>query len=242
MLTSDLPTGTVTFLFTDIEGSTKLAREYPDSWESMRVRHDSILRKAIESNHGYIFETLGDSFYSAFHKPGEALQAALKAQRDLQNEPWDNASVRVRMGIHTGEAETDGKDYRGYITLSLVQRIMSAGHGGQILLSYATENLLQGHLPVDVSLHDMGEHKLKDSPNLVRLFQVVASGLQSDFPALRALNVFPNNLPTQISSFIGREKEIIEIKEIIQNHRLITLTGSGGIGKTRLALQAAAEL
>ena len=239
---NSLPTGTVTFLFTDIEGSTKLAREYPDAWESMHDRHNSILRDAVESHHGFVFETLGDSFYAAFHKPGEALQAALKAQRNLQKESWSHTAVRVRMGIHTGEAETDDRDYRGYLTLSLVQRLMSAGHGGQILLSGATENLLQSQLPDDVTLRNLGEHKLKDTPLPVSIFQAVVPDMQSEFPALRCLAVFPTNLPAHLSSFIGREKEMTEIKGMIQDHRLVTLTGSGGTGKTRLALQVAADL
>ncbi len=241
-MNSDLPTGTVTFLFTDIEGSTKLARAQPETWESLRGRHNAILRGAIESNGGFVFEIIGDSFYAAFHKPGDALKAALKAQRDLQSESWGKADLRVRMGIHTGEAETDGKDYRGYLTLSLVQRVMSAGHGGQILLTNATETLLRGQWPKDVTLRDMGEHKLKDAPLPVRIFQAVIPELSSDFPALRALDVFPNNLPAQITSFVGREKEIAEVKQAIREHRLVTLTGSGGTGKTRLSLQVALDL
>ena len=238
----NLPTGTVTFFFTDIEGSTNLARTYPETWESLRGRHDDILRGAIESNNGFVFQVIGDSFCSAFHKAGDALNAALNAQRGLQREPWGEAIIRVRMGIHTGEAETDGRDYRGYLTLSLIQRVMSAGHGGQILVSNATENLLRGQLPNYVTLRDMGEHKLKDAPLPVRFFQVVVPDLPSDFPALRALDVFPNNLPAQLTSFIGREKEMIEIKQAINEHRLVTLTGSGGTGKTRLSLQVAADL
>src|SRR3989304_8288584 len=206
------PTGTVTFLFTDIEGSTKLARTYPETWEGLRGRHDSILRAAIESYGGFVFQVIGDSFYAAFHKAGDALKAALTAQRNLQSEPWGEAIVRVRMGIHTGEAETDGKDYRGYLTLSLIQRVMSAGYGGQILLSDATEKLILDQLPKDVSLPDMGEHKFKDMSHPVRVFQVSAPDLQSEFPALRTLNVFPNNLPAQLTRFIGREKEIVELK------------------------------
>jgi len=236
------PTGTVTFLFTDIEGSTKLARTYPETWEGLRGRHDSILRAAIESYGGFVFQVIGDSFYAAFHKAGDALKAALTAQRNLQSEPWGEAIVRVRMGIHTGEAETDGKDYRGYLTLSLIQRVMSAGYGGQILLSDATEKLILDQLPKDVSLRDMGEHKFKDMSHPVRVFQVSAPDLQSEFPALRTLNVFPNNLPAQLTSFIGREKEIVELKRELNDHHLVTLTGSGGTGKTRLSLQVAAEV
>ncbi len=128
----NLPTGTVTFLFTDIEGSTRLAREHPETWETARARHDFILREAIESNNGHVFQIVGDSFCAAFHKAGDALKAVLKAQHDLQNETWGEVVIRVRMGIHTGEAEVHEQEYHGYLTLSLVQRVMSAGHGGQI--------------------------------------------------------------------------------------------------------------
>src|SRR5919109_5510525 len=154
---SSLPSGTVTFLFTDIEGSTKLAREYPETWESSRARHHQILREAIESNHGFVFQIIGDAFCAAFHTAADALKAAVKAQQGSQNEAWGECAIHVRMGIHTGEAEVHNDEYRGYLTLSLVQRIMSAGHGGQILVSGATENLLRGQLPQHVSLRDLGK-------------------------------------------------------------------------------------
>src|SRR5215510_4158780 len=146
------------------------------------------------------------------------------------------------MGLHTGEAEAQGKEYRGYLTISLVQRLMSAGHGRQILLSHTTENLLRDHLPKDVSLVDLGEHKFKDILQPVHVFQVIAPDLQREFPALRALDVFPNNLPIQLTSFVGREHELSEIKQLLTTTHLLTLTGPGGTGKTRLALQLAAEL
>lgn len=234
------PTGTVTFLFTDIEGSTSLAREHPEAWETTRAQHDSILREAIESNNGHVFQIIGDSFCAAFHKAGEALKAALKAQHDLQNEPWGEAVIRVRMGIHIGEAEVYEKEYHGYLTLSLVQRVMSAGHGGQILLSNVAENLLHDSLPKDVSLRDMGEHKLKGISRPVRIFQVIALGLQSEFPVLKTQDAHPNNLPVQLTDFIGREKELAEIAEALAQNRLVTLIGAGGTGKTRLATEAGA--
>ncbi len=256
------PTGTVTFLFTDIEGSTKLAREHPETWEGARAWHHAILREAIESNHGYVFQIIGDSFCTAFHTAGDALRAAIQAQRTFStmnasreggrmNESKENSSftihpsslsLKVRMGIHTGEAESHNGEYRGYLTLSMIQRVMSAGHGRQILLSGASENLLHGQLPTDVSLRDMGEHKLKDVPQPARIFQVVAPDLQSEFPALRALDVFPNNLPAQLTSFVGREKEILEVTQMLKQSRLLTLTGSGGTGKTRLSLQVASGI
>ena len=241
-LTKTLPTGTVTFLFTDIEGSTKLAEEHSDKWESLRERHDSILRKAIEANNGYIFQIIGDAVCAAFHKAGDALRAALKSQSDLQHEAWGDVAVRVRMGIHTGEAEADGKEYRGYLTMCLVQRVVSAGHGGQILLSQTSANLLRGQLPKNINLQDMGEHRLKDVPLPTRIFQVVAPGLQGEFPVLRTLSVFPSNLPTQITSFVGREKEVADVKKLLPDTHMLTLIGPGGTGKTRLSIQVASDV
>ncbi len=238
---ADIPTGTVTFLFTDIEGSTKLAREHPETWETSRARHHVIVRGAIESNHGIVFQIIGDGFCAAFHTAGDALNAAHQAQKDLQSEPWGDAAIRVRMGLHTGEAEAHDHEYRGYASLSLVQRLMSAGYGGQVLVSGAAENLLRDGLPKDVSLRDLGKHNFKDVQQPVRVFQVLAPDLQSEFPALRALDVFANNLPTQITSFVGREKELAEVKKLLHDAHMLTLTGPGGTGKTRLSIQAAGE-
>jgi predicted ATPase/class 3 adenylate cyclase len=237
-----LPSGTVTFLYTDIEGSTKLAQEYPEEWETLRAKHDAILREAIGSNSGYVFQVVGDGFCATFHTPKDGFHAAIDAQRKLQTENWGTIPIKVRMGIHTGEAEAHDNEYLGYLTISLVQRLMSAGHGGQILLSHATENLLRGHLPQDISLLDLGEHKFKDIFQLVHVFQVIVPELQKEFPALGALDVFPNNLPIQLTSFIGRERELAEVKQLLSNTRLLTLTGPGGTGKTRLSLQIAQEV
>ncbi len=236
------PSGTVTFLYTDIEGSTKLAQEHPEEWETLRARHHAILREAIGSNNGYVFQVVGDGFCAAFHTQSNALHAAIDAQRKLQTENWGKVSLNVRMGIHTGEAEAHGNEYHGYLTLSLVQRLMSSGHGGQILLSHATENLLRDHLPKDVSLLELGEYKFRDILQPVHVFQVSAPGLQKEFPALRALDVLPNNLPVQLTSFIGREHELSEIKQLLTTTHLLTLAGPGGTGKTRLALQLGAEV
>jgi len=236
------PSGTVTFLFTDIEGSTKLAQQYPDQWEALRARHHAILHSACDTNHGYIFQIIGDAFCIAFHTASDGLNAAIEAQRKLQLEDWGEMFIKVRMGLHTGEAEIHGSEYRGYLTMSLVQRILSAGHGGQILLSSATEALLRGQLPRQVHLRDMGEYKFKDVLQAVRVFQVVAPDMQSQFPPLRALDVFPNNLPIQLTSFVGRTKEIGQIKNRLQQYRLVTLTGSGGVGKSRLSIQVASEV
>jgi predicted ATPase/class 3 adenylate cyclase len=236
------PTGTVTFLFTDIEESTRLAREYSDRWERVRSRHHEILRESIEQNDGFVFQIIGDAFCSSFHKAIDALKAAIQAQQGLQQESWGEAIVRVRMGIHTGEAETDGSDYRGYLTMSLVQRLMSSGHGGQILLSDATEKLSRDRLPEDVRLLDMGEHKFKGIAYPVRVFQVLAPHLQQEFSPIHTPDFLPNNLPAQLTSFVGRKKELEEVSRLLQNTHLLTLIGPGGTGKTRLSIQAASEM
>jgi len=243
---TNLPSGTVTFLFTDIEGSTKLAQEHPDEMPALLARHNQILHQAIEVHNGYVFQVVGDSFSAAFHSASDALNAALEAQRFLQNELWDPAPIKVRMGIHTGAAKLRSASkeahYEGYTTLALTQRIMSAGHGGQVLISNATQQLIRDDLPDGLTLHDMGERRLKDLIRPERLYQLVIPHLPADFPPLKTLDVYSHNLPTQLTSFIGRDHEISEITKLITEHRVLTLTGSGGTGKTRLSLQVAAEL
>jgi predicted ATPase/class 3 adenylate cyclase len=238
-----LPSGTVTFLFTDIEGSTKLAQQYPEAAPGLMARHNEILDRSIQLHDGYIFQRVGDSFCAAFHSAGDALNAALDAQKCLFEESWTPAPVKVRMGIHTGDAQagSDGQ-YSGYTTLALTQRIMSAGHGGQVLLSGATRELVRDSLPHDAGLIDHGERHLKDLLRPERIYQLNLAGLQTTFPPLKTLDSFPNNLPVQLTTFIGREKEIEEIRQELAGHRLVTLTGSGGTGKTRLSLQVAAEM
>jgi predicted ATPase/class 3 adenylate cyclase len=239
----EYPTGTVTFLFTDIEGSTKIAQDHPDSWEDLRHRHHTILYSAIGSQNGYVFEIIGDAFCAAFHTAGDALRAAIRSQQDLQAEKWGEAVIKVRMGIHTGKAEIqNGGLYQGYLTMSRVQRIMSVAYGGQILVSNASCELIRGELPEGVSLLDMKEHRLKGLLNPEHLWQAVSAGLVKEFPALQSLNSIPNNLPIKLTSFIGREKEIAELIQALEDHLLVTLTGSGGTGKTRLSLQVAAEV
>ncbi len=239
----NLPSGTVTFLFTDIEGSTKLAQENPDQWESLRARHHAILQNSMEAHHGYTFQIIGDGFCVAFQNARDGLNAAIQAQRKLQFENWGETALKVRMGIHTGEAELQAKgDYHGYLTLSRVQRLMSAGHGGQVLISLATESLLLNQLPDQVTLKDLGERRLKDLIQPEHIYQLGIPDLPSDFPPLKTLDVYRHNLPAQTTTFIGREQEIAEVKLELENHRLVTLTGSGGTGKTRLALQVAVDL
>ncbi len=251
-----LPTGTVTFLFTDIEGSTRLWQEQPEAMAVSHTRHDAILREAIESNHGYVFQIVGDSFSAAFHNTVDGLNAVLKAQRNLggmqndegriQNSPFNNLhpalALKVRMGLHTGAAEVtaEGK-YEGYATIASTQRVMSVAHGGQVLFSQTTYELLQNDLPENISLRDMGEHRIKDLRAPLRLYQLVAPDLAQDFPPIKSLNAFPNNLPQQLTSFIGREKEVAEAQVKLANARLLTLIGPGGTGKTRLSLQLAEE-
>ena len=241
---SETPAETFTFLFTDIEGSTRLSQTHPAAIPMILARHHAILRAAIESNHGHVFHIVGDSFSAAFHNALDALNAALDGQRSLQAEAWGEIGpLLVRMGLHTGMAKTTedtlGMPYSGYATLASVQRIMSAAHGGQILLSQVTRDLLGDLLPSGVTLLDVGEHHLKDLLRPIHLYQVAASDLPADFPPLRTLDASPHNLPVQLTSFIGREKEISALRALLQTQRLITLTGPGGSGKTRLALQVA---
>jgi class 3 adenylate cyclase len=238
-----LPSGTVTFLFTDIENSTRLWQEQPEAMSHAHALHDRILHEAIEANHGYVFQIVGDSFSVAFHNAQDALVATLTAQRELQTGQKDSAlRVKVRMGLHTGAAEiqANGK-YEGYVTVASSQRVMSVAHGGQILLSHTTVDLLDD-LPEEVSLRDMGEHQLKSLRSSLRLYQLIAPSLPQEFPPVQSLNQFPNNVPTQLTSFIGREKEIAELKSAFEFARLVTLIGSGGTGKTRLSQEVGAQL
>jgi predicted ATPase/class 3 adenylate cyclase len=243
---AELPTGTVTFLFTDIEGSTTLAQQFPAALPAFLARHHAILHAAIEAHHGHVFQIIGDAFCAAFSTVGDALAAALDAQRGLQHEAWHPAPIKVRMGLHTGSAQAGAVDtvaggYAGYTTLARTQRVMSVAYGDQILLSNPTAELLRGQLPAEVTLRDMNEHRLKGLAQPEHLWQLVAPGLATEFPPLKSLTAVPNNLPLQLTSFVGREKEITGIRGLLNLARLVTLTGSGGTGKTRLALEVGAE-
>jgi len=242
---TEAPTGTVTFLFTDIEGSTKLAQEYPGKMPSLLARHNQILNESIESNHGFVFRIVGDSFSAAFHTASDALTAALNAQQKLQNEAWSPAPIKVRMGIHTGTAklrdDAHGTFYEGYQTLALTQRIMSVGHGGQILLSQITYDLAKDKPYGGTELRDMGERRLKDIFKTEHIYQVVAPDLISEFPPLTTIEILNHNLPAQLTSFIGRERELDEARQLLSSTRILTFIGPGGTGKTRLSLQVAAE-
>ena len=239
-----LPTGTVTFLFSDIETSTKLWQDQPDSMRPALARHDQLLREAITENGGYVFKTVGDGFCAAFATAHQALAGALAAQRALTAELWvTNVPLRVRMALHTGSAEERDGDYYGQV-LNRVARLTAVGHGGQILLSAAAQELTRDLLPPSASLIDLGRRRLQDLGRPEQVFQLVHPILRRDFPPLATLDnpAMPNNLPPQLTTFVGRRQGIAEIKALLQNTRLVTLTGAGGVGKSRLSLQVAADL
>jgi predicted ATPase/class 3 adenylate cyclase/Tfp pilus assembly protein PilF len=234
------PSGTVTFLFTDIEGSTKRWEAHPQQMDADLSRHDAILRSAIENNGGYVFKTVGDAFCAAFSTPLAALQADIDLQTHLAAELPD---IRVRAALHTGMAEERDRDYFGQ-PLNRVARILSAGHGGQTLLSNATYDLVRDALPAGVQATDLGPHNLKDLIRPENIFQLVILGLPWQFPPLKTLDNRPNNLPRQPTLLIGREREIEMVLALLRGGHttLVTLTGPGGTGKTRLGLQVAAEM
>jgi predicted ATPase/class 3 adenylate cyclase len=234
-----LPTGTVTFLFTDIEGSTKLWEKYPGAMKAALSLHDAIIGKAIVSNNGQIIKKTGDGFHAVFATSLDSVHAVLIAQRQLQDSPGD-VKIKVRMGIHTGEAELRDGDYYG-TALNRAARLMSVGYGGQILLSNSTAELVREQLPANTTLLDLGEHRLKDLTRPENIYQIINPDLPLEFPPIKSLDSFPNNLPLQLTSFVGREKEITEIKALLFSSHLVTLTGSGGTGKTRLSLEVGAE-
>ena len=235
----ELLTGTVTFLFTDIEGSTRLLQSDGQRWSSVLTRHQELLRAAFDAHGGVEVSTEGDSFFVTFPTAPSAVAAAVAAQRGLANEPWpEGLQVRVRMGMHTGEASF-GTD--GYVGLHVhrASRIASVGHGGQVLLSDTTRSLAREALPEGVELRDLGVHRLKDLEQPERLWQLVVPDLQSDFAVIASLDAVPNNLPTRLTTFLGRAREIGEISALLAESRLLTLTGPGGTGKTRLSLEVA---
>jgi len=242
---SDLPHGTVTFLFTDIEGSTRLWQAHREGMDAAYARHDAILREAIARHGGVVYKVIGDAFQVAFATAPQATAAGLQAQQALQAEPWDLPEpLRVRMALHTGAVDPDpGGNYRSPV-LNRLGRLLSAGHGGQVLLSAVTYELVRDHLPAGAALRDLGPHRLRDLYRPERVYQLTGTGLAATFPLLRTLDVHPNNLPIQPTPFIGREAAVAEARAmLIQTEvRLVTLTGPGGMGKTRLALQTAADL
>ncbi len=235
------PIGTVTFLFTDIEGSTRLAQDLRDDrWPAILARHRQLIRTAIAEADGHEEKTEGDAFLAVFGRTAQAIAAAAAAQVALAAEPWpDDAPVRVRMGIHTGDGRLDADGEYVGADVHRAARIGAAGHGGQVLISETTSALVADELPDGVTIRSLGEHRLKDlRPE--RICQLVIDGLPADFPAIRSLDRRPNNLPTQLTSFVGREAELAEAGRLLASTRLLTLTGPGGTGKTRLSLQLAA--
>jgi len=242
-MVASLPAGIVTFLFTDIEGSTTLWEREPDAMRQALARHDAILREAIETQGGIVYKVIGDAIQAAFTLPTGTLAAGLAAQRALAAATWPtSAPLRVRMGLHVGPAEAVGTDYATTHTLNRASRIMAAAHGGQIVLSAEVAELMQGDLPPGVTLRDLGQHRMKGLNRREHLFQLVAPDLPMEFPPLSTLDAVPNNLPVQLTSFIGRERELAEVEGLLLSTRLLTLTGSGGTGKTRLSLQSAEQL
>jgi predicted ATPase/class 3 adenylate cyclase len=237
-----LPAGTVTFLFTDIEGSTRLLQEHPRSMGDALARHHDLLHAAVESNGGTVFETLGDGVYASFARASNAVQAAITAQQILQSEDWGPiGSIRVRMGLHTGDVEVRGEHYFGP-ALFRCSRLMSVGHGGQVLLSRATRDLVGDALPAGATIRNLGIHRLKDLAEPTEVYQLMHPDLQVEFPPLNSLDALANNLPVHPTRFIGREREVAAVRERVLAERLVTVTGMGGAGKTRLALQVAADL
>jgi predicted ATPase/class 3 adenylate cyclase len=229
---TQVPTGTVTFLFTDMEGSTRRWEDDPDAMPDVLARHDAIVRQAVDQRDGYVFATGGDGFAVAFARPADAVAAAAAAQLELSAEQLPP----VRMGVHTGEAHERGGDYFGP-TVNRSARLMAIGHGGQVLVSSTTADLV-----ADVELRDLGAHRLRDLSRPEQVFQLVVTGANNEFPPLRSLDLVPTNLPVQTSRFVGRIEEIRRVIAGLEHSRLVTLTGVGGVGKTRLALQVTAEL
>ena len=237
----ELPTGTVTFLFTDIEGSTRLLQDLGPDYSRVQDVHMRLMRAAIAAGRGTEIRTEGDAFFAVFPTAGGAVQAAVAAQRALHAHQWPHGEpLRVRMGMHTGEGRRGGDDYLG-IDVNRAARIAAAGHGGQVLLSAATRSLVEDGLPDGVSVRDLGEHRLKDLAHPEHIYDLVVDGLPSEFPALKTLEV-PTNLPAPLTSFVGREREVGRVTELLDRSRLVTLTGPGGTGKTRLAVEAARRL
>ena len=236
------PTGTVTFLFTDIEGSTRMLQELGDEWADVLQDQRRLMRGAIGENRGVELGTEGDSFFVVFASATDAAQAVVSAQQALAAHAWTGQKpVRVRMGLHTGEARRVGDDYVG-LDVHRAARIAASGHGGQVVISDSVYALVEKTLPSGVSIRDLGEHRLKDLPRPEHLYQLDIDGLPTEFPRLKTLDVRKNNLPLQLTNFLGRGAELAELKTLLARGRLLTLVGTGGIGKTRLAIELATEV
>lgn len=231
----------MTFLFSDIEGSTRLLQEHGDDFRTLLEKHAQLIREAIAETDGVEVGTGGDSFFVAFDSAPDALRAAVLSQQALATHAWPpGGEMRVRMGLHTGLGRLGGDSYVG-LDVHRAARLMAAAHGGQIVISESTHALVRDDPPADVSFLDLGAHRLKDLAHPERVYQVVHPDLPTEFPPLGSLEGFPNNLPAQLSSFLGREETLRAVQEVVDASRLVTLTGPGGVGKTRLALQVAAD-
>ncbi len=236
------PSGTVTFLLTDLEGSTRLWEHDPDAMKFAMARHDELLEEAIAANNGFVFARMGDGMAATFATAGDAVSAAAVIQQRLADESWGTASpLRARIGLHTDEGVVVNNNYASQ-PVNRCSRLMTAAHGGQIVVSGATEALVRDELPKETRLIDLGEHRLRDLGGPTRVFQLTRDGQREDFPPLRSLDAFPGNLPAQVSSFVGRQAEVARVTAALANSRVVTVTGVGGVGKTRLAIQVAAEL
>ncbi len=236
----DVPSGTVTFLFSDIEGGTRLTQEFPDTYHLILEIHDSILSRTIEAHNGFIFKKGTGTFCSCFSDPADAVNSAVGIQKEIYGK--QDLQIKVRIGIHSGEAEYIDKDYFGYLTLSTVQRVMSVASGGQMLVSKSVYDGVESSLNGELSFKDFGDRSLKDLVEAVHLYQIVSDGIPSDFPPIKSLDPRRNNLPIELTTFIGREKEIAQIKEMLPEVHLLSLVGFGGTGKTRLAIHIAFDL
>jgi predicted ATPase/class 3 adenylate cyclase len=236
------PTGTITFLFTDLEGSAHLWEQRPAAMERALAHHDTLVRDTLEAHGGYAFKTVGDAFHAAFTAPSDALAAAIAVQRRLAAELWEtDQPLRARVALHCGTAQLRDGDYFGP-TLNRVARLRDAGHGGQILLSAVTATLVRGQAPDGVELRDLGVYRLRDLAEPEQVYQAAVWGLPADFPPLRTAGVRGVGQPAALTSFIGREREVEEMTHLLASARLVTITGMGGSGKTRLALRVAAAV
>ena len=241
---SDLPIGVITYMFTDVEGSTALWQKYPNDMRTVMARHDSLLISTVEANGGTVVRPRGegDSIFAVFLRATDGVGAACAAQRLLSRESWpEGIAINVRMALHTGESELREHDYYGN-TVNRCARLRSIAHGGQILISEVTAQLVRDDLPGEISLRELGSPRLKDLQRPEQVFQLIHPDLPADFPVLKSLDAHPHNLPVQLTSFIGREEEIDEVNGLLSTARLVTLAGAGGSGKTRLAQEIGASV
>jgi len=238
----ELPSGTVTFLFTDLEVSTRLWEHEPAGMRAALARHDAILKDAVAVHGGQVVKGRGDGLHAVFATADDALGAAIDAQAAIGAQSWNlSEPFRVRIGVHSGVAELRDDDYFGS-SVNRAARLQAVANGGQILCSQSTADLVRDSLPQNVELIDLGEHTLRDLSRPERLYQVSAPGLERSFAPLQSVAAFPGNLPLQVTSFVGRREELAELSEVLDESRMVTITGTGGVGKTRVAVQSAAEL